>query len=160
MAVTFLNQLLFVQFQRETTQNKKLIRGLPPYWGRDGLTGAPPSCSQQSKLFAPFFLGPKTFSLMKQQFKAISISNDYSCKDLSEMWCLQSSSVWMRYLKFNFPRLPIFFGFKIQFSLSSHFSCFKNLIFLVFLFFLSSKFNFPNFKFIFFWSSYFSRLQN
>ena len=55
MAVTFLNQLLFVQFQRETTQNKKLIRGLPP-WGRDGLTGAPPSCSQQSKLFILFFL--------------------------------------------------------------------------------------------------------
>ena len=59
MAVTFLNQLLFVQFQRETTQNKKLIRGLPPFWGRDGLTGAPPSCSQQSKLFVPFFLEPK-----------------------------------------------------------------------------------------------------
>ena len=63
MAVTFLNQLLFVQFQRETTQNKKVIRGLPPFLGQGWPHRSPAILLPTKQTFCSIFSGAQNLFL-------------------------------------------------------------------------------------------------
>ena len=66
MVVTFLIQLLFVQFQfqRKTTQNKKLIRGFTPFWGRDYHNPSPVILLPTTQTFCSIFSGLLCLSLL------------------------------------------------------------------------------------------------